>query len=89
MAHQCLHRRQSTSSPLALSSVQNVCLSVCQPIRFRESQAQYNRKPVRCQRTTVSGVTSRSGFFQPDHSFRSETQNTPRPNEKTLAFIDT
>ena len=31
---------------------------------------------MRCQRTTVSGVTSGSGFFHPDHSFRSETQNT-------------
>src|SRR5215469_16714588 len=44
--------------------------------RVRDSQDQYNRKPVRCQRTTVSGVTSRSGFFHPDQSFRRATQNT-------------
>src|SRR6516162_9969330 len=33
--------------------------------RVRDSQDQYKRKPVRCQRATVSGVTSRSGFFPP------------------------
>src|SRR5215471_2756536 len=44
--------------------------------RVRDSQDQYNRNPMRCQRTTVSGVTSRSRFFHLDHSFRRATQNT-------------
>ena len=44
--------------------------------RVRDSQDQYKRKPVRCQRTTVSGVTSRSGFFHPDHSFRRASAST-------------
>src|SRR5215831_20446610 len=41
--------------------------------RVRDSQDQYNRKPARCQRITVSGVTSSSGFFHPDHSLRRAT----------------
>ena len=49
-------------------------LPAAQPVR--DSQDQYNRNPMRCQRTTVSGVSSRSGFFHPDHSFRRATQNT-------------
>ncbi len=43
--------------------------------RVRESHAQYNRKPARCQRTTVSGLTTISDFFQPDHRLFSATQN--------------
>ena len=42
----------------------------------RESHFQYNRKPARCQATTVFGVTSTSGRFQPDQSFRKITQNS-------------
>jgi hypothetical protein len=44
--------------------------------RVRESHAQYNRKPARCQRTTVAGVTTISELFQPDHNFLSATQNS-------------
>ena len=42
----------------------------------RESHFQYSRKPARCQATTVFGVTSTSGRFQPDQSFRKITQNS-------------
>jgi hypothetical protein len=41
-----------------------------------ESHFQYSRKPARCQATTVFGVTSTSGRFQPDQSFRKITQNS-------------
>jgi hypothetical protein len=41
----------------------------------RERRAQYHRKPLRCQRTTVLGVTTTKGFRPPDHSRRSVTQN--------------
>src|ERR1019366_10277748 len=44
--------------------------------RAREIQLQYNRKPVRCQRTTVSGVTRINDLFQPDQTFRRTTQNS-------------
>jgi hypothetical protein len=43
--------------------------------RAREIQLQYNRKPVRCQRTTVSGVTRINDLFQPDQTLRSTSQN--------------
>ena len=54
----------------------------------RDSQDQYNRNPRRCQRTTVSGVTSRGGFFHPDHSFRRATQNTwsTEPNRRRVVW---
>jgi hypothetical protein len=42
----------------------------------REIQLQYSRKPVRCQRTTVSGVTKINDLFHPDHDFRRTTQNS-------------
>jgi hypothetical protein len=38
-------------------------------IRCRESQDQYSRKPARCQRTTVSGLTRISDRFQPVQNF--------------------
>ena len=33
-----------------------------------EIRLQYSRNPARCQRTTVSGVTTRRDFFQSDHN---------------------
>src|SRR5215469_4661987 len=51
--------------------------------RFRESQAQYNRKPMRCQRTTVSGVTSRSGFFHPTTAFVAKPRTPCRESQPT------
>src|SRR5271167_1212375 len=44
--------------------------------RAREIQLQYSRKPVRCQRTTVSGVTRINDLFQSDQTFRRTTQNS-------------
>jgi hypothetical protein len=38
-------------------------------IRCRERQNQYSRKPARCQRTTVSGLTRISDRFQPVQNF--------------------
>jgi hypothetical protein len=56
------------------SSLVNGLLPRTRPVR--ESQAQYNRKPARRQRTTVAGVTTISELFQPDHNFLSTTQNS-------------
>src|SRR5215469_15685227 len=44
--------------------------------RVREIQFQYSRKPVRCQRTTVCGVTRINDLFQPDQTLRRMTQNS-------------
>ena len=41
----------------------------------RESHAQYNLNPARCQRTTVSGWTRIKACFHPGQSRRSTTQN--------------
>ena len=41
-----------------------------------EIMLQYIRKPARCQRTTVSGVTTRSDFFQSDQNPRARTQKS-------------
>src|SRR5260370_1489711 len=43
--------------------------------RWRDIQFQYNRNPVRCQRTTVSGVTIIRACFHWDHRRRVITQN--------------
>jgi hypothetical protein len=39
-----------------------------------EIRLQYSRNPARCQRTTVSGVTTRRDFFQSDHNRHAGTQ---------------
>lgn len=41
-----------------------------------ESHFQYSRKPARCQRTTVLGVTRIRGSFHRDHSLRKATQKS-------------
>jgi len=41
-----------------------------------EIRLQYLRKPARCQRTTVSGVTMMRELFQADQNRRAETQNS-------------
>ncbi len=48
------------------------------PTRFLiwEIILQYRRKPVRCQRTTVSGTTTKSDFFQSDQKRRARTQKS-------------
>src|ERR1700680_245708 len=48
------------------------------PTCFRtlEINRQYIRKPVRCQRTTVSGVTTRRACFHPDQARRAITQKS-------------
>jgi hypothetical protein len=37
---------------------------------------QYQRNPARCQRTTVSGVTTRRDCFQPDQHRRTSSQKS-------------
>src|SRR5215469_18560345 len=44
--------------------------------RPREISLQYMRKPARCQRTTVSGVTMMSDCFHCDHSRLMATQKS-------------
>src|SRR5215472_13725892 len=39
-----------------------------------EIQLQYSRKPARCQRTTVSGLTSKRACFQAPQKLRANTQ---------------
>ncbi len=48
------------------------------PTCFRtlEISRQYIRKPVRCQRTTVSGVTRMRESFQADQTLRAITQKS-------------
>src|SRR5437588_5251391 len=41
-----------------------------------ETQVQYNRKPARCQLTTVLGVTRTRRFVHPDQTFLKVTQNS-------------
>lgn len=45
------------------------------PTRFLilEIMLQYMRKPARCQRTTVSGATTSSNFFQSDQNRQAKT----------------
>lgn len=70
--------------PLAVSATiwkirSRTCLEILfLPACFRtlEITLQYNRKPFRCQRTTVSGVTRRRDFFQPDQNRRAATQKS-------------
>ena len=45
-------------------------------LRTLEISLQYIRKPVRCQRTTVSGVTMRRDCFQADQTRRAITQKS-------------
>ncbi len=45
-------------------------------VRTPESSLQYARKPVRCQRTTVSGVTRMRDCFQADQPHRATTQKS-------------
>jgi len=55
------------------------CFGVClRPIglRTREISLQYKRKPARCQRTTVSGVTTMRACCHPDQNLRAMTQQT-------------
>src|SRR5216684_4000806 len=45
-------------------------------VRTPEISLQYIRKPVRCQRTTVSGVTTMRACFHPDQNRRTMTQKS-------------
>ncbi len=55
-----------------------------------EISLQYIRKPARCQRTTVSGVTTRRACFHPDQTRRAITQKSlsrsPRLGRGCLRF---
>ncbi len=45
-----------------------------------EISIQYQRKPARCYRTTVSGVTTKSACFQPDQQRRTISQKSLSSN---------
>src|SRR5258708_5970262 len=45
-------------------------------VRTPEINLQYIREPVRCQRTTVSGVTTMRACFHPDQNRRTTTQKS-------------
>ena len=51
-----------------------------------EISIQYQRKPARCQRTTVSGVTTKSGCFQPNQQRRTISQKS-LPSNSSLGRL--
>jgi hypothetical protein len=60
-----------------IKALTSVLTRLLPPTRLaRESHFQYSRKPARCQATTVFGVTSTRGCFQPDQSLRKTIQNS-------------
>src|ERR1035441_9570218 len=62
-------RKISSRTSLLIGFLPTAC-------RAREIQLQYSRNPVRCHRTTVSGVTRINDLFPPDHDLRRTTQNS-------------
>jgi hypothetical protein len=54
-----------------------------------EISLQYIRKPARCQRTTVSGVTTRRACFHPDQTRRAITQKELIEKPETRARMST
>jgi hypothetical protein len=62
-------------------------------LRTLEISREYMRKPLRCQRTTVSGVTMMRDSFQADHTRRVPTQKSlsksPRRGRGCRRFIAT
>jgi len=50
----------------SLASFETLLLPAC--FLTLEMKLQYRRKPARCQRTTVSGVTTIRPFFQEDQN---------------------
>jgi hypothetical protein len=62
-----------------------ISFGVCFPPTSRrtlEIGLQYIRKPARCQRTTVSGVTTRRACFHPDQTRRAITQKSLSSNPR-------
>jgi len=58
-------------------------------LRTLEINRQYIQKPVRCQRTTVSGATMRRDCFQADQTRRAITQKNLSKEAQTRARIST
>src|SRR6266851_2931210 len=56
------------------TSFDNLFLPTC--FLSFEIRLQYSRNPARCQRTTVSGVTTRRDFFQSDQNRHASTQKS-------------
>lgn len=56
------------------TSVDSFFLPIC--FLAFEIKLQYSRKPARCQRTTVSGVTARRDLFQSVQNRHASTQNS-------------
>src|SRR5258708_12322341 len=50
-----------------------------------EIRLQYSRNPARCQRTTVSGVTTRRDFFQSDRGTRAPRRASQKA--RVLAWL--
>ncbi len=57
-----------------LTSLDSLLLPTC--FLTLEIRLQYKRNPLRCQRTTVSGVTTRRDCFQADQNLRASTQKS-------------
>ena len=53
-----------------------------------EISLQYIRKPARCQRTTVSGVTTRRACFHPDHTRRAISRRDYREARDSGEDVD-
>ena len=57
-------------------------------LRILEINLQYIRKPARCQRVTVSGVTTMRAFFHPDQTRRVITQKAYRRGRRLAEDVD-
>jgi hypothetical protein len=62
------HAKDQSTNLLAHQSSHPTALAL-------ETHVQYNRKPARCQRTTVLGVTKMRGFVHPDQNIFNVIQN--------------
>jgi hypothetical protein len=56
------------------TSLDNLFLPTC--FLTFEIRLQYSRNPARCQRTTVSGLTTRRDFFQSDQNRDASTRQS-------------
>ena len=52
-----------------------------------ESNLQYKRNPVRCQFTTVLGVTKTRGFLHPDQNVLNATQQLVQGSQSTARLL--
>src|SRR5258708_2548695 len=65
------------------TSLDRLFLAIC--FHTLEIRLQYMRNPARCQRTTVSGVTTRRDFFQSDRGTRAPRRASQKA--RVLAWL--